>query len=63
MSVRGGIIVTGTEVLTGRITDRNGPWIERLEEQGVDVAHIITVGIARTTSRRRCASWRPRGWR
>ena len=45
VSVRGGIIVTGTEVLTGRITDRNGPWIsERLEEQGVDVAHIITVG-------------------
>jgi competence/damage-inducible protein CinA-like protein len=45
VSVRAGIIVTGTEVLTGRITDRNGPWIsERLEEQGVDVAHIITVG-------------------
>jgi nicotinamide-nucleotide amidase len=45
MSVRAGIVVTGTEVLTGRITDRNGPWIsERLEEKGVDVAHIITVG-------------------
>jgi nicotinamide-nucleotide amidase len=45
VSVRGGIVVTGTEVLTGRITDRNGPWIsERLEEKGVDVAHIITVG-------------------
>ena len=45
MSVRAGIVVTGTEVLTGRITDRNGPWIsERLEELGVDVAHIITVG-------------------
>ena len=31
-------------MLTVRITDRNGPWIsERLEEQGVDVARIITV--------------------
>jgi nicotinamide-nucleotide amidase len=45
VSVRAGIVVTGTEVLTGRITDRNGPWIsERLEERGVDVAHIMTVG-------------------
>ena len=45
MSVRAGIVVTGTEVLTGRITDRNGPWVsERLEELGVDVAHILTVG-------------------
>jgi nicotinamide-nucleotide amidase len=45
VSVRAGILVTGTEVLTGRITDRNGPWIsERLEELGVDVAHIMCVG-------------------
>jgi nicotinamide-nucleotide amidase len=37
--------VTGTEVLTGRIADRNGPWIsERLAEHGVDVAHILVVG-------------------
>jgi competence/damage-inducible protein CinA C-terminal domain len=37
--------VTGTEVLTGRIGDRNGPWIsERLAELGVDVAHILVVG-------------------
>jgi nicotinamide-nucleotide amidase len=37
--------VTGTEVLTGRIADRNGPWIsERLAELGVDVAHILVVG-------------------
>jgi len=44
-TVRAGIVVTGTEVLTGRISDRNGPWIsERLEEVGVDVAHIVTVG-------------------
>ena len=45
MSARAGIVVTGTEVLSGRVRDRNGPWIsERLEEAGVDVAHIVTVG-------------------
>jgi nicotinamide-nucleotide amidase len=27
MSVRAGIVVTGTEVLNGRVIDRNGPWI------------------------------------
>jgi competence/damage-inducible protein CinA-like protein len=43
--VRAGIVVTGTEVLTGRISDRNGPWVsERLAELGVDVAHILVVG-------------------
>jgi competence/damage-inducible protein CinA-like protein len=45
MAVRAGIVVTGTEVLTGRIADRNGPWLsERLAELGVDVAHILVVG-------------------
>ncbi|HVW19177.1 MAG TPA: competence/damage-inducible protein A [Solirubrobacteraceae bacterium] len=45
MSARAGIVVTGTEVLTGRITDRNGPWLaERLRELGVDVAHVAIVG-------------------
>ena len=34
---RAGILVTGTEVLTGIISDRNGPWLsERLREIGVD---------------------------
>src|SRR5260221_3095406 len=43
--VRAGIVVTGTEVLTGRIADRNGPWVsERLAELGVEVAHITVVG-------------------
>lgn len=43
--MRAGIVVTGTEVLTGRIADRNGPWVsERLAELGVDVAHILVVG-------------------
>lgn len=42
--VRAGIIVTGTEVLTGRIADRNGPWVsEQLADLGVEVAHIMVV--------------------
>ncbi len=45
MSVRAGIVVTGTEVLTGRVSDRNGPWLsDRLRELGVDLAHISIVG-------------------
>jgi nicotinamide-nucleotide amidase len=43
--VRAGIVVTGTEVLTGRVRDRNGPWLaERLFELGVDLAHVAIVG-------------------
>ena len=43
--VRAGIIVTGTEVLTGKTSDRNGPWVsERLGELGIEVAHITVVG-------------------
>jgi nicotinamide-nucleotide amidase len=42
---RAGILVTGTEVLTGIISDRNGPWLsERLREAGVDTAMIQIVG-------------------
>jgi nicotinamide-nucleotide amidase len=45
MTVRAGIVVTGTEVLTGRVTDRNGPWLsERLLELGADVVAIAVVG-------------------
>lgn len=45
MGVRAGIVVTGTEMLSGRITDRNGPWLaERLGELGVEVDHLLTVG-------------------
>src|SRR5271166_3476348 len=45
MSARAGIVVTGTEVLTGRVTDRNGPWLaERLREHGVDLAFTAIVG-------------------
>ena len=44
-AVRAGILVTGTEVLTGIISDRNGPWVsERLRELGVDVCGILVVG-------------------
>lgn len=42
--IRAGIVVTGTEVITGRISDSNGPWVsERLAELGVEVAHIMVV--------------------
>ncbi len=45
MNPRAGILVTGTEVLTGIITDRNGPWLsERLNEIGVDTQMIQIVG-------------------
>ncbi|RBY93653.1 competence/damage-inducible protein A [Blastococcus sp. TF02-8] len=45
MVLRAGIVVTGTEVLTGRVADRNGPWLaEELRRLGVDVGHVVVVG-------------------
>lgn len=45
MGVRAGIVVTGTEVLTGRVTDLNGPWLAgQLLELGVELAHITICG-------------------
>ncbi|WP_081485384.1 competence/damage-inducible protein A [Mycobacterium xenopi] len=45
VSARAGIVVTGTEVLTGRVQDRNGPWIaDRLLDLGVELAHITICG-------------------
>ena len=42
---RAGIVVTGTEVLTGRVRDRNGPWLsDRLLELGVELAHTTICG-------------------
>ncbi len=42
---RAGIVVTGTEVLTGRVSDRNGPWLaERLRDLGVQLAYTTIVG-------------------
>lgn len=45
MSASAGIIVTGTEVLSGRIQDQNGPWLSRqLLELGVCVEHLLICG-------------------
>jgi nicotinamide-nucleotide amidase len=42
--IRAGIVVTGTEVITGRIADSNGPWVsQQLAGLGVEVAHILVV--------------------
>jgi nicotinamide-nucleotide amidase len=44
MSARAGIVVTGTEVLSGIIADRNGPWLsQRLRERGLQLAHTTVV--------------------
>jgi nicotinamide-nucleotide amidase len=49
VSARAGIVVTGTEVLTGRVQDRNGPWLaDRLLELGVELAHITICGDRRS---------------
>jgi nicotinamide-nucleotide amidase len=45
VTVRAGIVVTGTEVLGGIIRDENGPWLsERLRGLGVELAAIHIVG-------------------
>jgi nicotinamide-nucleotide amidase len=45
VSAHAGIVVTGTEVLTGRVTDRNGPWLsEQLRALGVDHVYTLVVG-------------------
>ena len=45
MSARAGGVVTGTEVLTGRVRDSNGPWLaDRLLELGIELAHITICG-------------------
>src|ERR1700753_572141 len=45
VSARAGIVATGTEVLTGRVQDANGPWLaDRLLELGVELAHITICG-------------------
>jgi nicotinamide-nucleotide amidase len=43
--IRAGILITGTEVLSGAVIDRNGPWLSRqLYALGVEVAEIVIVG-------------------
>jgi nicotinamide-nucleotide amidase len=45
VSVRAGIVVTGTEVLSGIIADANGPWLsEQLRDHGVVLTHTVVVG-------------------
>ena len=45
VSARAGIVVTGTEVLTGRVRDLNGPWLaDQLLELGIELAHITICG-------------------
>ena len=62
--VRAGILVTGTEVLTGIISDRNGPWLsERLREVGVDAAMIQSSATGPRTCSRRSSTCAARGWR
>jgi nicotinamide-nucleotide amidase len=52
VTLRAGVVVTGTEVLTGIIADRNGPWLsDRLRDLGVDLAHITIVGDRREDMR------------
>ena len=53
MSARAGIVVTGTEVLSGKVSDRNGPWLaDRLFELGIDLAHITIVAALTTSTRK-----------
>jgi nicotinamide-nucleotide amidase len=43
--LRAGILVTGSELLTGQVRDLDGPWLaERLGALGVDVVEIVVVG-------------------
>ena len=45
VSARAAIVVTGTELVSGRVSDRNGPWLAaRLGELGIDPAHTTIVG-------------------
>lgn len=43
-AIRAGILVTGTEVLTATIEDRNGPWLsQQLAALGIELAEILIV--------------------
>jgi nicotinamide-nucleotide amidase len=56
VATRAGIVVTGTEVLTGRVQDRNGPWLsDRLLELGIELAHITICGDRPTDMRAQLA--------
>ena len=54
---RAAVIVTGTEVLSGRVRDANGPWLaDRLLELGVEHATTVVVG-DRAQDMRRALEW------
>lgn len=43
--LKAGVVITGTEVLTARIVDQNGPWLaEELRGHGFHLAHITICG-------------------
>ncbi|MHA6780869.1 competence/damage-inducible protein A [Pseudonocardia saturnea] len=42
---RAAVVVTGSELLTGAISDKNGPWVaQALGELGFEVSHVLVVG-------------------
>ncbi|GAA2547438.1 competence/damage-inducible protein A [Pseudonocardia hydrocarbonoxydans] len=42
---RAAVVVTGSELLTGAISDKNGPWVaEHLGALGFEVSHVLVVG-------------------
>ncbi|TIC86409.1 nicotinamide-nucleotide amidohydrolase family protein [Nocardioides sp. GY 10127] len=42
---RAAVVVTGTEVLTGRVKDANGGWLaDRFREAGVEIGTVVVVG-------------------
>jgi nicotinamide-nucleotide amidase len=42
---RAAVVVTGSELLSGAISDRNGPWLAReLVGLGFEVSHVLVVG-------------------
>ncbi|MBO9531775.1 MAG: competence/damage-inducible protein A [Solirubrobacteraceae bacterium] len=43
--LRGAVIVTGSEVLAGRVIDKNGPYVsQQFADRGIETAGIIQVG-------------------
>lgn len=59
--LRGAVVVTGSEVLAGRVTDKNGPYVsQQFGDLGVETVGIIQVGDRREDMLRaldQAASW------
>lgn len=59
--LRGAVVVTGSEVLAGRVTDKNGPYVsQQFADLGVETVGIIQVGDRREDMLRalaQAASW------